>query len=123
MSLKPLKCDCFFIYECPTCGAQHQQSYEDITKIGKLLCYCGKVLKLAKMLGVKVIPKYEDKQPQQPKQQNKQRDKDVVKGLVKLGIYKAQAQAVVDKINSSGIIYESEGEFFQACIRKAFEKC
>ena len=45
--------------------------------------------------------------------------KDVMKSLLKLGFYRSQAKAAIDKVNSYGKIYEGD-EFFQEVLNTAY---
>ncbi len=31
-------------FECPSCESVHNVSYEEVRKVGKIMCYCGKLL-------------------------------------------------------------------------------
>lgn len=138
-TLKPIRCDCYFIYKCPHCAAEHQSSYQEVNLISKILCCCGKLLLLTPMKGVKVIPDYEkvtvksvansisasgsignikDVTPKQSRLT--EQHEEIVKGLVKLGFRKFDAKKAVDKVVSCGIIEgETENELFNRCFNEA----
>jgi hypothetical protein len=146
MPLRPFKYDVYFYYRCDKCGAEVQQSEQEIKFVGKFVCYgCNNVMKFDKITGVKVSPQYvkeksklvvtnslpvaqliDDQHNVVTKSATKvssaqfdEKTEEVVKGLIKLGFYKAQATAAVNRVIDSGEKYRNENELFEACFNEA----
>jgi hypothetical protein len=102
--LIPVNCDLYFKYVCPTCGFSFMQSMDEVTKIGKYVCVCNKLLYLKRMIKVQVTPTYTDdaKIPEvKPKSQPKKPDlpanvvSELTSALVRLGNKTKDAKTMV----------------------------
>jgi len=57
--LKPFKYDVYCYYRCENCGAEVQQSEQEVKSIGKFVCYgCNSIMKFDRISEIKVSPKY-----------------------------------------------------------------
>ena len=131
--MKPHRCDVYFFYKCD-CGAEYQQSIQEVKRIGKILCTCcGRLLLLDKIISVKVEPLYENKFPikliKSPAKQNTNvigMTLDEVlnvaqNSLFKLGYNKTESRNCITKIYNQNT-YNNLTDFYQACIKECTSK-
>lgn len=120
--LKPIRGDLYLDYRC-VCGTVHQISYKEVNVVGKILCFCGKLLKLAPFKA-ELKMNYRMKKPkvnpvsrgQSSKiSYNKPNRDEVIYGMVALGYKKAEAKRIVDSYDDGQM---SNDTLLQACIKK-----
>lgn len=128
MNLKPYKVDVQFHYKCPNCGAEWQQSFAEVKHIGKIVCYCEKLLLLEKMDGLTITPKYhcDNRTISAVRVVNTATTtlncdvEDTVKAMKKMGFKAEEAKLAVNQVINTGEKYKGENEFVQACIQTAY---
>ena len=129
MQLRPIKANVYFTYRCPKCGSEISQSYEEVSQIGKFLCYgCHSLLKFEKMSKVNVVPFYSSIQPKKPENiVNKPqrlnfsagvKQEAIIGGLTRLGYSAKQAKVALVKVKLAGGRFESDSELFKAVLEE-----
>jgi len=124
--LKPIKGELYFDYKCDRCSSVHQVSYAEVLKVGKVLCFCGRLLKFAPFKASLHL-NYDYKKPkdlpiQDHKRIHKSKDQsakvsrdDVVIALGRMGFKKDEAKRIVI-LNDDGVM--SDESLIQRCLLK-----
>jgi len=129
--LLPFKSDIYLYYKCDECGAEHQQHIRATNEIGKLLCYCGKILNLQKVKEPRIVAINNNTQeintnkesviPNKPLTVNKFADNNITKedfkvvyrSLKKLGYPSSVIKDSMNKTEYTGNI----SQYMTDCIR------
>lgn len=118
--LKPIKGELYFDYKCDGCSSVHQVSYSEVLKVGKLLCFCGKLLKFAPFKASLHLD-YDYKKPKEkvvskPKVQSAKVSRDdVVIALGRMGFKRDEARRIVT-LHDDGVM--SDESLIQRCLVK-----
>jgi len=133
MQLRPIKANVYFTYQCPKCGSEISQSYDEVSQIGKFLCYgCHSLLQFEKMTKVNIIPSYGLVQPvylpkkpenivnkaPRPNFSVEVKREAIIGGLTRLGYSAKQAKVALAKVELAGGRFESDSELFKAVLRE-----
>jgi len=101
--LKPCGADIYFKYVCE-CGCKHLKTLDEIQKVGKDLCFCGKVIHFKYISKAKVKLKYSSKPITKisAKTIGNKINEDLISGLVNLGYKSREATKIVnDYVNQN----------------------